>query len=369
MIKVIVESSVPYIQGVIERYVSPLYLDNVDITREHIGDAQAMIVRSITKCNRVLLENTEVKYIATATAGTDHIDDSYCRQEGIQWDNAPGCNALAVAQYVFASLSLLSFREDIDWQEKTIGIIGVGHVGKHVQRIAEILGLRTLLYDPPRAEKEGSTAFVTLDRIQREADIISLHVPLTEDTRQMIDTDFLSCCKRQPILLNACRGAVCDSLSLIDAKRKGLLSHLIIDCWENEPNISRQLLPFVDIASPHIAGFSADGKHRGARMALLALCQHFGIEVDRESLLKPKELVEPSEVIDLNPYPEREQIQRAFLATLNLQNIDEKLRMGNCEFEYLRKYYDYPREMAAHRISGGSREVREKLAKVGFKLV
>lgn len=369
MIRVIVEQSVPYLKGIIERYATPIYLDNHDITKQHIRDAQAMVVRSITQCNASLLAGTQIEYIATATAGTDHIDDKYCEQAHIHWDSTPGCNAIAVAQYVFSSLSLLSLREGIELQGKTIGIIGVGHVGKQVQRIAEILGMRVLLNDPPRARQEGEQHFVNLSRIQEEADIITLHVPLTEETRHLVDETFLSLCKKKPVLINACRGAVCSSSALIKAKQQQLISHLIIDCWENEPNINPDLLTHADIASPHIAGFSADGKHRGARMALIALCLHFGIEVDEKALLEPNELTSPSTPINLSVYPEGEEIQRAFLATFNPQDIDLSLRNHVANFEYLRKHYNYPREMAAHCIMGGSAHGRELLSCIGFKLI
>lgn len=366
MIKVIAEASVPYLSGVLEQYAEATYLDNADITNEQVRDADALIVRSITKCNASLLDGSKVSFIATATAGTDHIDASYCDANGIAWDSAAGCNAIAVAQYVFSSLSLLSLRHGYTLSNKTIGIIGVGHVGKQVERIARILGMQVLLYDPPRAEVEGWDNFCTLDQIQQEADIVTLHVPLTDETKQLVDSTFIGKLQRKPILINACRGAVTNSQALIEGKAQGLISHLIIDCWEGEPNINSLLLEQADIASPHIAGFSAEGKHRGARMALLALCKHFGLE-QNEELLIPHELTPTQVVIELDQYNGEEAIQRAFLATFSPSEVDQMLRSREHSFEYLRKHYAYPREMTAHQIRCSDQDIRAKLELIGFK--
>lgn len=366
MIKVIAEASVPYLRGVLEKYAEATYLDNEQITNEQVRDADALIVRSITKCNASLLTGSKVSFIATATAGTDHIDAAYCDANDIAWDSAAGCNAIAVAQYVFSSLSLLSLKHSFSLGHKTIGIIGVGHVGKQVERIARILGMQVLLYDPPRAEIEGIEGFCSLEEIQREADIITLHVPLTQETNQLVDNTFIEKLERKPILINACRGAVTNSEALIKGKTQGLISHLIIDCWEGEPNIKQELLDQADIASPHIAGFSAEGKHRGARMALLALCKHFGLEQD-EDLLIPHELAPPKAMIDIDGYNREDAIQHAFLATFDPSTVDKMLRSRQHSFEYLRKHYSYPREMTAHHIRCSDGEMRTKLEMIGFK--
>lgn len=367
-LRVVAEASVPYLRGILEQYAEPCYLDNPDITQASIQDCDALFVRSITKCNAQLLEGTSVRYIVTATAGSDHIDAEYCQQQSIAWDSTPGCNAIAVAQYVFSSLSLLSLRYGLQLWDKTIGIIGVGHVGRQVERIAQALGMRVLRYDPPRAALEGNEGFVSLSKIQREADIISLHVPLTAETKHMVNTDFLNQCQRQPILINACRGAVTDTDALIVAKQNQQISRLVLDCWEGEPKPNTTLMALSDIASPHIAGFSADGKHRGARMALLAYCKHFGIEAP-VTLLEPNELETPNELINLSTYPENEVIARAFLATFSPDGIDQQLRRGTESFEYLRKYYPYPREMAAHRVRCPYIGPSEALRRIGFTLI
>lgn len=374
--KVLVEASVPYIRGVIEEYAEVVYLDNNDITREAIRDVDAMLVRSITKCNEELLSGSAVQYIATATAGIDHIDQEYCDAHGLHYTNAPGCNAMAVAQYVFSSLSLLSLRYNLNLQEKTIGIVGVGHVGRLVEKIATAMGMKVLLCDPPRVDREGDQLphrdhFVALSDIQSCCDIITLHVPLTKSgnypTMGLVDDAFLDVCLCKPILINACRGAVTKTSSLIRAKKEGKISYLVLDCWEGEPYINEELLLLADIATPHIAGFSADGKHRGARMALLSIGEFFDLGIPT-SLLEPKELQCPTQLIDLSTYEEGNAIAQAQLMTFNPSYIDMALRAEPAKFEYFRKNYDYPREMSAYGVIGGSGVLREVLSNIGFQL-
>lgn len=365
--RVVIEASVPFLRGVIENYAEAIYLDNKDINNESIRQADALIVRSITKCNEELLSGTSVRFIATATAGVDHIDANYCKREGILWRNAPGCNAIAVAQYVFSSLSRIALNTSKSLIGKTIGIIGVGHVGSQVERIARSIGMIPLLYDPPRAQVEGKELFTELDELLERSDIITLHVPLTKETKHWVTKDFLVKCKRSPIFINACRGAVCESEALIWAKEQGIIQELVLDCWENEPYISKELLRYTDIASPHIAGFSADGKHRGSRMALLALSGFYSLGVPKELLL-PQELEAPAKPIDLIGDDASQQISYAFLSTLDLQDLTLRLKQNPQDFELLRKSYIYPREMSAYCIGEVDATLRDTLKGIGFKV-
>lgn len=374
--KIVAEASVPFLRGVAEQYADIVYLDNPDIQPDSIQDADALIVRSITKCNEQLLAGSQVRYIATATAGADHIDANYCATHDIAWTNAPGCNARAVAQYVASALSLLCLRSSSTLEGKTIGIIGVGHVGTLVADLSLALGMKVLLNDPPRLLAEGDQLpnkelYTDLETIQREADIITLHVPLIKSgdypTYHLVDESFISRCKQGITLINACRGAVCKTEALITAKLSGHIGQLVIDCWEGEPRINTALLELTDIATPHIAGFSADGKHRGARMALLAISDFFGLGASK-SLLEPRELQAPQEPIRLDEYPVDKVIAFAQLQTFNPQAIDQALRQDTSSFEYLRKHYDYPREMSAYTVVGGKDSDRQRLSLLGFKL-
>lgn len=284
--KVIVDNKIPYIKEAINRIADEVvFLPGADFTKEAVKDADALIVRTRTRCNRELLEGTLVKFIATATIGYDHIDTEYCREAGITWTNCPGCNAGSVEQYVRSVLGLLQRKKGLDLKNATIGIVGVGHVGSRVARTAKLLGMRVLLNDPPRADK-GETGFVDLATIARECDVITFHTPLIQEgiyrTYHLVDKDFLFSLKRAPYLINSSRGEVVDTASLLASLAAGKVKDVVIDTWENEPRISRDLLEAAFLATPHIAGYSADGKANATRMSLEALCRFFGMEVEFE---------------------------------------------------------------------------------------
>lgn len=284
--KVIVDNKIPYIKEAINRIADEVvFLPWADFTKEAVKDADALIVRTRTRCNRELLEGTQVKFIATATIGYDHIDTEYCREAGITWTNCPGCNAGSVEQYVRSVLGLLQRKKGLDLKNATIGVVGVGHVGSRVARMAKLLGMRVLLNDPPRADK-GETGFVDLATIARECDVITFHTPLIQEgiyrTYHLVDKDFLFSLKRAPYLINSSRGEVVDTASLLASLAAGKVKDVVIDTWENEPRISRDLLEAAFLATPHIAGYSADGKANATRMSLEALCRFFGMEVEFE---------------------------------------------------------------------------------------
>lgn len=284
--KVIVDNKIPYIKEAINRIADEVvFLPGADFTKEAVKDADALIIRTRTRCNRELLEGTQVKFIATATIGYDHIDTEYCREAGITWTNCPGCNAGSVEQYVRSVLGLLQRKKGLDLKNATIGIVGVGHVGSRVARTAKLLGMRVLLNDPPRADK-GESGFVDLATIARECDVITFHTPLIQEgiyrTYHLVDKDFLFSLKRAPYLINSSRGEVVDTASLLASLAAGKVKDVVIDTWENEPRISRDLLEAAFLATPHIAGYSADGKANATRMSLEALCRFFGMEVEFE---------------------------------------------------------------------------------------
>ena len=284
--KVIVDNKIPYIKEAINRIADEVvFLPGADFTKEAVKDADALIVRTRTRCNRELLEGTQVKFIATATIGYDHIDTEYCREAGITWTNCPGCNAGSVEQYVRSVLGLLQRKKGLDLKNATIGVVGVGHVGSRVARTAKLLGMRVLLNDPPRADK-GESGFVDLATIARECDVITFHTPLIQEgiyrTYHLVDKDFLFSLKRAPYLINSSRGEVVDTASLLASLAAGKVKDVVIDTWENEPLISRDLLEAAFLATPHIAGYSADGKANATRMSLEALCRFFGMEVEFE---------------------------------------------------------------------------------------
>ncbi len=264
--KIIVESHIPFIRGLLEPIATVSYLPPEEITPERVREADTLIVRTRTRCDAALLRGSRVSHVVTATIGTDHIDLNYCRSHGIRVDNAPGCNAPAVAQYVLATLGRI-----MPPQGWTLGIVGVGHVGSIVDSWARANGIRTLLCDPPRAAAEGPDEFVSLEEIAREADAITFHTPLDDSTRHMADARFFGSLQRHPVIVNAARGAVVDTPALIEALRSGAVSHAAIDCWEGEPYISAELLALAQVATPHVAGYSLQGKQRATAMAVSAI--------------------------------------------------------------------------------------------------
>ena len=366
--KIIADNTVPFLKGVLEPVAEVTYLDSKEFTSANVKDADALIIRSIDKCTRQLLEGSHIRLITTATIGFDHIDAAYCKEAGITWKNAPGCNAASVAQYVLSSLVVTALKKGERLSDKTIGIIGVGHVGTIVEKLCSAIGMRVLRNDPPRVEKEGKNGFVSLDTIAKESDIITLHVPLTKEgryaTHHLANTAFFTKLARKPWLINSCRGAVHDTDALLSAKRTGIISELIIDCWENEPSIHLDLLSQASIGTPHIAGFSADGKANGTRMCLEQIEKFFGIALE-----KLNEVVPPAPLndeIDLNTFKDH-RIEQAILYCFNPQLVDQDLRKNTNRFEWLRANYNHPREFKAYKILNATREEANILTSLGFQ--
>lgn len=367
--KIIADDKIPFLRGIPERFAEVEYLPAKDFTNENIREADILMVRTPNKCTKELLENTRVRFIASTTIGFDHIDIDYCKEAGIKWTNSPGCNAVSVSQYILSSLIVLARKKRFRLRDKAIGIVGVGNVGKQVERVCSAYGLDILLCDPPRAAKEGNAGFVPLPTIARQCDIITLHVPLTYSgesaTFGMAGSDFFSSLKRKPYFINTARGPVHNTDALLHAKRNGLIEEMIIDCWESEPAISTELLAEALIATPHLAGFSADGKANGTRMCLQAIAREFGIEIPGlDVLTQPAEPLQA--VIDLNTFPD-DRIENAVLSTFSPMYEDKRLRDNPTDFEYLRTHYDNPREFSAYTIVNASPDEREMAKALGFR--
>lgn len=279
-LNIIIEDKVPYLRGVFEKVgANVTYLPAEKIDRGSARDANVLVVRTRTRCNAELLEGSRVSLVASATIGMDHIDKNWCEANGIEAVNAPGCNAPAVAQYVFAALMELVFKPI---SSHTIAIIGVGNVGRIVERWARGLGMKVLRYDPPRQRAEGGDDWASLNEIAEKADIVTFHTPLTREgedpTWHMADRDFFNALRRAPIVVNAARGGVMDEEALLEALECGRVRDAVIDCWENEPRVSRSLVKKAAIATPHIAGYSAAGKARASQAVVNAVCRKFGLE-------------------------------------------------------------------------------------------
>lgn len=274
--KIVVDNAVPFIEGVFEPYAEVVYMKGSDICRENVADADALIIRTRTRCDGNLLEGSSVKIIASATIGMDHIDEVYCASKGIFVQNAPGCNAGGVMNYVISALYGIGARRGLDFSGATFGIVGVGNVGSRVEAAARLLGFNVLLCDPPRAEREGGAQFCSLDKLLRESDIVSLHLPLDGSTRRIANEEFFAKLKPGVVFMNCSRGEVVDDEALKRAIPK--LGPVVVDTWNNEPDVDRELLDMVDIATPHIAGYSYQGKQKGTAAAVRAVARFFDIK-------------------------------------------------------------------------------------------
>ena len=290
--KIIIDDKIPYIREAISEITSDaVYLKGSAITASDVRDADAMIVRTRTRCDESLLAGSKVQFIATATIGFDHLDTAYLERSGIEWMNCPGCNSGSVAQYLRSVLILLKREKDVNPATSTIGIVGYGHVGSKVAKEARSMGFRVIVCDPP-LEQSGSKAepFVSMQEIEREADIITFHVPLTRSgeypTFHLADRQFFDRLERRPFIINTSRGGAVDNVALEQALDAGKIRDAVIDTWEGEPHISLTLLNKVYIGTPHIAGYSADGKTNADNMAIAGLCRHFGIP-NRWHILPP----------------------------------------------------------------------------------
>ncbi|MCL3780493.1 4-phosphoerythronate dehydrogenase PdxB [Prolixibacteraceae bacterium JC049] len=371
--KIIVDNKIPYIKGALEPFAEVIYLPGSETTPAIVKEVDALITRTRTICNSSLLENSNVRMIATATIGFDHIDTNYCAEKGIEWTNAPGCNSSSVEQYVIAALCQLSVEQNFSLRDKTIGIVGVGNVGKKVARVATLFGMKVLLNDPPRAREEGDSDFVDLATIQQEADIITLHTPLNrsgEDcTFHLADESFFSALKKQPILLNTCRGEVVKTEALKKAIVQKQVSGAVIDCWEQEPNIDMELLEMVDIATPHIAGYSRDGKANGTAQSVQTISRFFDLGIDN---WRPEAIEEPahSEIaLSSNIENQEEEIKRLILHTYPILDDDKRLRKSISDFEKQRGDYPVRREYLAYSVTNCNDEnMAEILQQLGFKI-
>ncbi|TGG39794.1 4-phosphoerythronate dehydrogenase [Duncaniella freteri] len=281
--KIIFDRNIPFVSKPLSSIGEAIPMTGTEITNETVKDADAIIIRTRTRCDATLLKDSKCRFIGTATIGTDHIDLPYCASRGITVANAPGCNAPAVAQWVLSAISTY-LGDTRSLSDITLGVIGAGNVGSVLIRWAEGLGIKTIVNDPPlQRQSSGSYRFSSLSDIADKCDVITVHTPLTRTgdhpTYHLIDNSFISNLKRRPLILNAARGPVTDTLALINGLESGKISALGIDCWEGEPNINLQLLEQALIATPHIAGYSRQGKIRASQMVLDELSHHLRLDI------------------------------------------------------------------------------------------
>ena len=354
-IKVVADRDIPFLKGALEEVADVVYLPGKDIDSSILKDADALITRTRTKCNSTLLEGSSVKFIATASIGYDHIDTEYCESNGIKWTNAPGCNSSSVEQYILSVLLSVAGRHRMSLNEITIGIIGVGYVGSKIERICKAMGMKVLLNDPPRAKDEGGDEFVSLNKIQEEANFITFHVPLYRSgeykTLHLADERFFDGLSRMPILINSSRGEVVDGNALKKSLATGKVKAAVLDVWEEEPALDNELMSLVDLATPHIAGYSVDGKSNATGMSVRALSRFFGLGLDD---WEPVDLPSPridNLIIDGSRFDLQELLVVLARRAYDVLRDDDVLRKNPENFEQLRAAYPVRREPAAIRVN------------------
>ena len=325
---IIIESNIPFARGILESVADVRYLSPEEITPEAMATADCLITRTRTRCDAALLAGSRCSMIASATIGLDHVDLNYCRSHGITVANAPGCNAPAVAQYVFASV-IAAYGTNL--RGRTLGIVGVGRVGSSVERWAEGLGMTVMRCDPPRAEAEGPDGFYSLGEVAAKADIITFHVPYTKTgahpTHHLFDDSVAGLLECRPMVINTSRGPVTETGALLRGLESGAIGKAVIDCWEGEPAIDRTLLAEAFIATPHIAGYSLQGKKRATAMAIRAVADHFGLAVPEERLSMPPGAPDTVTAAQVE-------------ASYNPRIDTERLRSNPERFEDQRNHYD-----------------------------
>lgn len=394
MIRILADSNIPFLRGLLEPVASVSYLPDNLFTRKRLSGYDAIIIRTRTRCTESLLKDTPVRFIGTATIGTDHIDTEWCAGKEIRVANAPGCNAGAVMQYVTAALLYLDNKYGFHTEGRTLGVIGAGNVGKKVINAAEAIGMRVLVNDPPRARVEGKKGFVSLHTIASESDIVTFHAPLTlngpDPTWHLGDKRFFELLRRDSLVINSARGGIVDEQLLMDALVRERINGAVIDTWEGEPDADRELISLCDIATPHIAGYSMEGKRNATLMMIDALAEFFNLD---RSLIKTPEPLTEEKSIDIaeiitadKKYPghshpaeaiftegninNHELLNKIVSETYNIEKDSEEFKLSPASFEQIRNNYPVRREFSAFpvNVTKGIQDLANSLELLEFKI-
>jgi erythronate-4-phosphate dehydrogenase len=378
MLRIVADENIPYAREAFAPLAEVRTMSGRAISREALTGADALLVRSITKVNASLLDGTPVRFVATATIGEDHIDKPWLADRKIGFSSAPGCNANSVGDYVTAALLHLAQRHELALDRMSLGIVGVGNVGKRVHAKAAGLGLRCVLNDPPLCDQAADPKYRPLDEVLA-CDIITFHVPLEKGGRyptwHLADAPFLARMKPGSMLINSSRGAVVDNPALKAALREGHLRAAVLDVWEGEPVVDLELLRLVDIGTPHIAGYSFDGKVNGTRQIYEAFCGHFGLPAawDPAPLLPAPDC---PELAFEAPYDDA--VPRAVRAVYEIMKDDAAMREHfqkpeagrGAFFDALRKNYPRRREFfnTRVRLQPPDMLLARRLTQIGFSV-
>lgn len=379
--KIIADENIPCVAECFSTIGEVQTVPGRQITQDVAADADALLVRSITRVNSALLAGSKVQFVGTATIGFEHVDIDYLTQQNIAFASAPGSNANSVAEYIVAALLSVAQKKRIEIQGKSIGIVGVGNVGSRVEKKAKALGMKVCLNDPPLKRKTGDQKYLPIEDLFK-CDFITLHTPLTfegiDKTFHLADEKFFKSLKPGCVFINTARGAVTDTGALKTALKSGKLGGAVLDVWENEPNIDVELLRMVDLSTPHIAGYSLDGKVAGMIMIYEAACKHFSIEPARtiEDFLPEPDIAK----IEIHPGSENAQeilhgtVQQVYPINRDDFNTRE-IAIGSPEkrgafFDGLRKDYPRRREFQNTKVvlTNSLESLAAKFIGIGFEV-
>jgi erythronate-4-phosphate dehydrogenase len=374
--KIVADENIPYVREAFSGLGEVVTLPGRAMEAAAVADAELLLVRSVTKVNAGLLGGSAVRFVATATIGEDHIDKDYLEAQSIRFSSAPGCNANSVGEYITAALLELSHERDFDLSTRTLGIIGHGNVGKQVGAKARALGMDCVLNDPPLARETGDAKYRPLDELFEVCRIITVHVPLTKEgpdaTYHLIGEDFLNRLRTGTIIINTSRGSVADGPALQAALEDGRVGACVLDVWEGEPDIDLGLMANCAIATPHIAGYSFDGKVKGTRQIYEAACAFLGVPSDWD----PSPLLPEPDVPELRVDGEKPDLRQAVQSVYDIRSDDSALRKiigmpegeRGAHFDRLRKEYPRRREFQNTRVvvEPGNEAVEVQLGGLGF---
>lgn len=374
---IVADENIPLVDAFFAEFGEIRRLPGRQITRADVHDADVLLVRSVTKVDRDLLEGSAVRFVGTCTIGTDHLALDYFHQEGIQWSSAPGCNARGVVDYVLGSLLTLAEIEGANLNQRTYGVVGAGEVGGRLVNVLKGLGFNVQVCDPPRQAAEGGD-YVSLEQIIERCDVISLHTPLDKSaenaTWHLLDQQRLNQLKHGTWLINASRGPVIDNNALREVLTRREDLQAVLDVWEAEPQVDVELADLCVLATPHIAGYSLDGKQRGTAQIYQAFCDFLGQEavIKLADLLPAPWLAKVELSADSDPAwalatvcrgvydPRRDDadFRRSLVGTVQEQKL---------AFDALRKHYPVRREIEGLqvRIEGESQGLTQMVKALG----
>ncbi len=372
--KIFYEDSMPYAVDFLSDFGQCISFSHKTITPELIADADVLFTRSTTQVNADLLRlATKLKLVGTATAGTDHVDIDYLEQRGIPFVSAGGCNAVAVAEYVLSALFVLHQDAPNQLANKTIGIVGAGHVGTALSNVLTALNISHKLCDPPLQGDGDARALVSMEEIM-QCDVISLHVPWIKSgpypTENLFDAKRLGRLTNGQILINACRGEVLDNDAALGLLKNGGDFQLVLDVWDNEPNINLSLIPHTALATAHIAGHTIEGKARGTEILYQALCKLTG-QSESKKLSDFLPIAQPNLLTAKEETSLFEGIRDLVLAVYNISEDDERFKQqvdGPEQFRYIRKHYPIRREFSAITVNTGNFAHSKAVFDLGFLL-